>query len=54
MKNYTEIKKLFFQKPLTGISEKTISIHHDKLYEGYVKKWQEIQEKTEKRRQINF
>lgn len=45
MKNYGEIKKLSFSKPLIGISEKAISIHHDKLYEGYVKKWQEIQEK---------
>jgi superoxide dismutase, Fe-Mn family len=30
---------------LIGISEKTIAIHHDKLYEGYVKKWEEIEEK---------
>jgi len=45
MKKYEEVKKLSFQGSLTGISEKTISIHHDKLYEGYVKKWQEIQEK---------
>lgn len=45
MKNYEEVKKLSFQKPLTGISEKTLSIHYDKLYQGYVKKWQEIQEK---------
>jgi len=45
MKQYQEEKKLSFQKPLTGISEKTISIHHDKLYDGYVKKYKEIQEK---------
>jgi len=45
MKKYEEIKNLPFRKPLTGISEKTLSIHHDKLYQGYVKKWQEIQEK---------
>jgi Fe-Mn family superoxide dismutase len=45
MKKYEEAKNLSFQKPLTGISEKTISIHHDKLYDGYVKKWKEIQEK---------
>ena len=45
MKQYQEEKMLSFQKSLTGISEKTISIHHDKLYAGYVKKWQEIQEK---------
>src|SRR3989344_6255419 len=44
MKDYGESKKVPFQN-LKGISEKTISIHHDKLYEGYVKKWQEIQEK---------
>ena len=44
MKKYEESKKISFQK-LSGISEKTISIHHDKLYEGYVKKWQEIQQK---------
>ena len=46
MKKYEEIKKLSFQK-LTGISEKTISIHHDKLYAGYVVKWQEIQDKLQ-------
>jgi len=45
MKKYEEIKNLSFQKPLAGISEKTISIHHDKLYDGYVKKYKEIQEK---------
>lgn len=45
MKKYAEAKKLPFQKPLTGISEKTIAIHYSKLYEGYVKKWQEIQER---------
>ena len=44
MKKYEEVKKISFQK-LTGISEKTISIHHDKLYANYVEKWQEIQEK---------
>lgn len=48
MKKYEEIKKLSFLKPLTGISEKTISIHYGKLYQGYVKKWQEIQEKLSK------
>lgn len=46
MKNYNEVKKLPVQKGgLKGISEKTLSVHHDNLYEGYVKKWQEIQEK---------
>ena len=44
MKKYEEIKKLSF-KNLIGISEKTIAIHHDKLYAGYVEKWREIQEK---------
>ncbi|MGB9598392.1 MAG: superoxide dismutase [Minisyncoccales bacterium] len=47
MKDYNQVKKVPF-KTLKGISEKTISIHHDKLYEGYVKKWQEIQEKLKK------
>ena len=32
-----------FATPLDGISEKTISIHHDKLYAGYVAKKDEIQ-----------
>lgn len=45
MKKYNELKKLPFQGSLAGISEKTISIHHDKLYGGYVKKWQEIGER---------
>jgi Fe-Mn family superoxide dismutase len=45
MKSYAESKKITFTKSLVGISEKTIAIHHDKLYEGYVKKWQEIQGK---------
>ncbi|MFH1621271.1 MAG: Fe-Mn family superoxide dismutase [Patescibacteria group bacterium] len=35
-------KSLSFDKPLTGISDKTISIHHDKLYAGYVAKKDEI------------
>lgn len=30
---------------LTGISEKTMTIHHDKLYVGYVNKFKEISEK---------
>lgn len=37
-----ELQKLPFQKPLDGISEQTISIHHDKLYAGYVNKTNEI------------
>lgn len=44
MKLYSEIKNLPF-KELKGISQKTIEIHWGKLYQGYVKKWQEIQEK---------
>lgn len=32
---------------LNGISEKTMSIHHDKLYAGYVAKKKEISEKLE-------
>ena len=44
MKNYEEIKNLPF-KELRGISQKTIDIHWGKLYQGYLKKWQEIQEK---------
>ncbi|MDO8584265.1 MAG: Fe-Mn family superoxide dismutase [bacterium] len=37
-------KPLSFSK-LTGISEKTMSIHHDKLYAGYVAKANEVNEK---------
>lgn len=44
MKNYNEAKNLSF-KSLKGISEKTLAVHYEKLYKGYVKKWQEIQEK---------
>lgn len=40
-----EAKPLPFLKPLTGISEKTMQIHHDKLYVGYVNKRNEIEEK---------
>jgi len=35
-------------KQLTGISEKTVSIHHDKLYAGYVSKANEIADKLTK------
>jgi len=38
----SEIKKLPFSGSLTGISDKTIEIHHDKLYAGYVKKSDEV------------
>jgi superoxide dismutase, Fe-Mn family len=44
MKGYKEAKKLNFQG-LKGISQKTIENHYGKLYLGYVKKWQEIQDK---------
>lgn len=44
MKDYKTIKPLPFSK-LDGISEKTISAHYEKLYQGYVKKTAEIQEK---------
>ena len=43
MKQYT-YKEMPF-KTLSGISDKTNAIHHDKLYAGYVKKKDEIQEK---------
>jgi len=39
-----EPKPLAFSS-LTGISEKTLSIHHDKLYTGYITKANEISEK---------
>jgi Fe-Mn family superoxide dismutase len=35
-------KPLAFSKPLTGISDKALAIHHDKLYAGYVTKKDEI------------
>jgi Fe-Mn family superoxide dismutase len=44
MKKYNEIKKINFSS-LNGISQKTIDEHYGKLYQGYVKKWQEIQDK---------
>lgn len=44
MKEYGKTKELPF-KELKGISQKTLEIHYGKLYQGYVKKWQEIQEK---------
>lgn len=40
-----EAKPLPFSKQLQGISEKTLQIHHDKLYQGYVNKRNEIEEK---------
>ncbi|MBP9864549.1 superoxide dismutase [Patescibacteria group bacterium] len=41
----TEPLPLPFSGSLQGISEKTISIHHDKLYAGYVAKKNEIGDK---------
>ncbi|NBS41155.1 superoxide dismutase [bacterium] len=40
-----EPKPLPFAAALTGISERTMAIHHDKLYVGYVNKMKEISEK---------
>jgi Fe-Mn family superoxide dismutase len=40
-----EPKPLPFQKSLTGISDKAMAIHHDKLYVGYVNKLKEISTK---------
>ncbi|MEI7741896.1 MAG: superoxide dismutase [bacterium] len=40
-----EAKPLPFKSALTGIGEKTVSIHHDKLYAGYVAKMNEVAEK---------
>ncbi len=34
-----------FSKELDGISKKTVEIHHDKLYVGYVNKLKEVSEK---------
>jgi len=40
-----EAKPLLFSKKLSGISKKTLEIHHDKLYIGYVNKANEISKK---------
>ncbi|MDO8495705.1 MAG: Fe-Mn family superoxide dismutase [bacterium] len=40
-----DVRPLKFTKELVGISKKTLEIHHDKLYVGYVKKNDEIREK---------
>lgn len=40
-KNY-QAKSLPFSKNLEGISDRTLEIHHDKLYVGYVNKMQEV------------
>jgi Fe-Mn family superoxide dismutase len=41
----TEIRKMPFMGAQGSISDKTLEIHHDKLYVGYAKKKDEIQEK---------
>lgn len=46
-----EPKPLLFSKDLTGISKKTLEIHYDKLYVGYVKKSNEIAEKLNRLRE---
>ncbi|MBU0646140.1 superoxide dismutase [Patescibacteria group bacterium] len=37
-----EAKPLPFDQDLEGISKKTLEIHHDKLYQGYVNKLKEV------------
>jgi Fe-Mn family superoxide dismutase len=41
-----DVRKLKYVA-LEGISEKQLKEHHDVLYAGYVKKWNEIQQKLE-------
>jgi len=43
-----EAKPLPFRMPLSGISNRTLENHHDKLYLGYVKKKNEIETELEK------
>lgn len=43
-----QVKPLPFTKELTGISKKTMDIHHGKLYTGYVNKSNEIEDKLKK------
>ena len=38
------VQPLPFSKELDGISKKTVEIHHDKLYTGYVAKRNEVEE----------
>lgn len=38
-------KPLKYKLPLPGLSQKQLEEHHDMLYAGYVKKWNEIQDK---------
>ncbi len=46
MKKYSEAKSIKFLE-LVGISKKTIENHYEKLYFGYVNKWEEIQKQLE-------
>ncbi len=39
-----QVQPLPFSKELDGISKKTVEIHHDKLYAGYVAKRNEVEE----------
>ncbi len=43
-----EPKPLPFNTPLTGISDKAMTIHHDKLYVGYVNKMKEVADQLHK------
>lgn len=43
-----QVKPLPFARELTGISKKTLDIHHGKLYTGYVNKSNEIEDKIKK------
>lgn len=40
-----EVKPLLHPQAITGISEKTNTVHHDKLYAAYVNKRNEIEQK---------
>lgn len=47
MEDYKAKDLPFDPKKIKGISDKTLAIHHDKLYVGYVSKKNEIQKKLE-------
>lgn len=42
-----QAKPLPFNKQLIGISDRTLQVHHDKLYVGYVNKRNEIEQKLQ-------
>jgi superoxide dismutase, Fe-Mn family len=42
-----QAKALPFRPPLDGISDRTLKVHHDKLYAGYVNKKNEIENRLE-------